>query len=114
MDVPQRVPGHLRPAGSVAGCIRTGPDTWPGKSKKVEPADKPGSVEDDHSSGTAVTGRLVRPTRRHLRAAGCRGHASLFGLAPEGVCRAASVTGDAVRSYRTISTLPAARTRLAP
>ena len=43
----------------------------PGKMK-WEPADKPGSVEGDHSSGTSVTGRLVRPTRRHLRAAGCR------------------------------------------
>jgi hypothetical protein len=38
---------------------------------EMEPADKPGSVEDDHSSGTPVTGRLVRPTRRHLRAASC-------------------------------------------
>ena len=39
--------------------------------EKWESADKPGSVEDDHSSGTPVTERLVRPTRRHLRAAGC-------------------------------------------
>src|SRR6185503_21127570 len=31
----------------------------------------------------------------------------LFGLAPGGVCRAASVAGDAVRSYRTLSPLPA-------
>ena len=31
---------------------------------------------------------------------------SLFGLAPDGACHAASVAGDAVRSYRTISTLP--------
>jgi hypothetical protein len=30
----------------------------------------------------------------------------LFGLAPGGVCRAASVAGDAVRSYRTLSPLP--------
>ena len=30
---------------------------------------------------------------------------SLFGLAPGGACHAASVTKDAVRSYRTISTL---------
>ncbi len=29
---------------------------------------------------------------------------SLFGLAPGGVCRAASVTRRAVRSYRTLST----------
>ena len=32
---------------------------------------------------------------------------SLFGFAPGGVYRAASVTKDAVRSYRTVSTLPA-------
>ena len=33
--------------------------------------------------------------------------ASLFGLAPGGVCRAADVAIRAVRSYRTISPLPA-------
>jgi len=32
---------------------------------------------------------------------------SLFGLAPGGVCRATTVTSRAVRSYRTISPLPA-------
>jgi len=31
----------------------------------VEPADKPGSVKGNHSSGTAVTNVLMRPTRRH-------------------------------------------------
>jgi len=31
---------------------------------------------------------------------------SLFGLAPDGVCRAGAVTGTAVRSYRTVSPLP--------
>ena len=31
---------------------------------------------------------------------------SLFGLAPGGACRAVFVAEDAVRSYRTISTLP--------
>ena len=31
---------------------------------------------------------------------------SLFGLAPGGACRAASVAGRAVRSYRTVSPLP--------
>ena len=31
----------------------------------VEPADKPGSVVDNHSSGTCVTTGLMRPTRRH-------------------------------------------------
>src|SRR5581483_8778054 len=38
---------------------------------------------------------------------------SLFGLAPGGVCRAADVTADAVRSYRTFSPLPQ-QTRNAP
>jgi hypothetical protein len=37
---------------------------------------------------------------------------SLFGLAPGGACRAVSVTGTAVRSYRTVSPLP--RMRNAP
>src|SRR5438552_9782156 len=35
---------------------------------------------------------------------------SLFGLAPGGVCRAVSVAGDAVRSYRTFSPLLRPRT----
>src|SRR5262245_57610087 len=34
---------------------------------------------------------------------------SLFGLAPGGVCRAGPVAGPAVRSYRTVSPLPALR-----
>src|SRR5688572_21386382 len=33
----------------------------------------------------------------------------LLGLAPGGVCRAPSVTGGAVRSYRTVSPLPPGR-----
>ena len=84
---------------------------------------KPGSVPaawagDGHSSGTPVAGRLARPTRT----AGAetrlprtrRGVPSLFGLAPGGVCRAAGVTVGAVRSYRTLSPLPAGRGRVAP
>src|SRR5882724_4807359 len=39
--------------------------------------------------------------------AGFKPLASLFGLAPGGVCRAAGVATRAVRSYRTISPLPA-------
>ena len=35
----------------------------------------------------------------------------LFGLAPGGVCRAASVTVRAVRSYRTLSPLPGPKAR---
>ena len=70
---------------------------------------------DGHSSGTLVAERLVRPTRaatrrfaRHLRIApGCL--PLLLGLAPGGVFPAAAVAGGAVRSYRTVSTLPPAR-----
>ena len=58
--------------------------------EKKESACKPGSVEDNHSSGTAVTGDLKRPTRKRAGtpAATCVA-TSLFGLAPGGVCRAA-------------------------
>ncbi len=34
----------------------------------------------------------------------------LFDLAPGGVCRAAAVASGAVRSYRTVSTLPCRNT----
>ncbi|GMR15674.1 MAG: hypothetical protein BMS9Abin30_1313 [Gammaproteobacteria bacterium] len=36
-----------------------------GSNKVWEPAGKPGSVVGNHSSGTAVTNILKRPTRRH-------------------------------------------------
>src|SRR6478609_6809663 len=57
--------------------------------KKMESACKPGSVENSHSSGIAVTGDLKRPTRKHggTPAATCVA-TFLFGLAPGGVCRA--------------------------
>ena len=68
---------------------------------------------DDHSSGTPVARRLARPTRTAARKMrppvapeGSAGQQSLFGLAPGGVCRAASVAEAAVRSYRTLSPLP--------
>src|SRR5260370_5646662 len=91
--------------------------------KKRQTACKPGSVPtrgagpwdgDGHSSGTLVAERLVRPTRaaarrsaRHSREGGCL--PLLLGLAPGGVFPAAAVAGGAVRSYRTVSPLPAAR-----
>ena len=77
---------------------------------------KPGSVPapgkpvamDGHSSGTSVTERLARPTRTTTRKHRCQlpGVSPLFGLAPGGVCRAASVAGRAVGSYPTVSPLP--------
>ena len=55
----------------------------------------PAAVQPDHS------GRAVWVTPRRL-----------FGLAPTGGCRAASVTRSAVGSYSTVSPLPVARLRL--
>ena len=91
-------------------------------SEKRQAACKPGSVPtlrramDDHSSGTSVAGRLARPTRAaaaETRLAGAGpegpvGRPPLCGLAPGGVCPATAVAGGAVRSYRTLSPLPAA------
>ena len=93
-----------------------------GRREKCQAAYKPGSVPaprgamDDHSSGTSVAGRLTRPTRAaaaETRLAGTgpegpAGRPPLCGLAPGGVYHAAAVAGSAVRSYRTLSPLPAA------
>ena len=58
----------------------------------------------DHSSGTTFARRLKQPTRM---TGGNGAHKpSLFGFAPGGVYHAATVTGLAVRSYRTLSPLP--------
>jgi hypothetical protein len=97
-------------------CCRRAPIAY-------QPACKPGSVRrrrepscDGHSSATPVARCLMRPTRT----AGS-GHRSrlrrrlrtdavvpfLFGLAPGGVYRATGVAAGAVRSYRTVSPLPA-------
>src|SRR5262249_27049004 len=69
------------------------------------------TTRDGHSSGTPVARRLKQPTRTagsgHRSRNRLRDLApSLFGLAPGGVCRAADVAVDAVRSYRTFSPLP--------
>jgi len=102
--------GRVRSSIVVSGAIR-------------QTACKPGSVRpvtrrDGHSSATRLATRLARPTRAagrecprvHVR--GCprtRRRPPLFGLAPGGVCPAAAVAGNAVRSCRTISPLPAGR-----
>src|SRR5690349_4926503 len=82
-----------------------------------QPACKPGSVRrrlaparDGHSSGTPVARRLEQPTRAadpDIDPEDCSSAPPLFGFAPGGVCRAAPVAGRAVRSYRTVSPLPA-------
>src|SRR5258708_62692 len=65
-------------------------------------------TRDGHSSATPVARRLKQPTRTatRTRVGACAPVPSLFGLAPGGVCRAVSVAGNAVRSYRTVSPLP--------
>lgn len=103
---------------------------WAGKPNSV-PQDR--SRGGDHFSGPTIARRLKRPTRGVVRdgpprAAATpisfrrsRPHSSieidnrrlsslrtrrLHGLAGGGVCRAATVAGRAVRSYRTVSPLP--------
>ena len=78
--------------------------------KKVESADKPGSVVSNHSSGTTVTSGLMQPTRKHLRARSLQSNMLPYlVLLQVGFTLPRSVTTRAVRSYRTISPLPAAR-----
>lgn len=73
-----------------------------GPDEVAEPAGKPGSVVDSHSSRRNVAVTLKQPTRRHRGPRHCLPiwSCSRWGLP----CR--SVTGLAVRSYRTISPLP--------
>ncbi len=63
---------------------------------------------DGHSSRTPVARRIKQPTRMTGpdRPEAFAPTSFLFGLAPGGVCRAVSVAGNAVRSYRTVSPLP--------
>ena len=77
------------------------------------------SLQDGHSSRPHITMRLQRPTRNFHPITGSLAvdapsrrvrtllpARSLFGLAPCGVCHAPTITGRAVRSYRTFSPLP--------
>jgi len=67
-------------------------------------ADKPGSVVDNHSSGTSVTTDLKRPTR--IR---CGPHQwiPIWSCSERGLPSPQTVASCAVRSYRTLSPLPA-------
>ena len=70
--------------------------------KRAEPADKPGSVVDSHSSRRIVADTLKQPTRTRR---GPRHKVSIWSCSRWGLpCR--SVTGLAVRSCRTLSPLP--------
>ena len=62
-----------------------------------------------HSSGPGLAPRFTQPTRPlspARQADPSKGAAVLFGLAPGGACRAASLAGRAVGSYPTVSPLP--------
>ncbi len=74
-----------------------------------ESADKPGSVVDSHSSGMHVTMHLKRPTRVQR---GPRLWTPIWSCSEWGFPSPWTVTSHAVRSYRTISTLPVCRSRL--
>lgn len=71
--------------------------------KVAEPADKPGSVVDSHSSRRRVTAALEQPTRTRR---GQRHEVPIWSCSRWGLPYR-SVAGLAVRSYRTISPLPA-------
>ena len=62
-------------------------------------------MRGDHSSRSAVTNALKRHTRTAMKKRIIMPF--LFGLAPDGVYLARAVTLAAVRSYRTLSALPA-------
>ena len=84
--------------------------------KKRESADKPGSVAGNHPSGTRVAARLERPTRKLLRAAAAGPKARVFPylvLLQVGFAVPPNVATGAVRSYRTLSPLPAPASRRA-
>jgi hypothetical protein len=82
-------------------------------SKMGELACKPGSVEGNHSSTNCVTAALQQPTRKHagltLAPSALRPRELLpyLALLQAGFSMPSSVATDAVRSYRTVSPLPA-------
>src|SRR5690606_10175689 len=103
---------HACRAARLAACTgehRRGawPLEFPRDEEVAEPACKPGSVVDSHSSRRTVTGTLKQPTRRHR---GPRHGLPIWSCSRWGLpCR--PVARLAVRSYRTISPLPAFRRR---
>ena len=107
-----------KPAGSriAAPGAASGNAVREGVGRICQSACKPGSVWRGFSATAIPLGRgsLRASCNQPGRRRGSRWmprlpRASvppLFGLAPGGVCRAASVAGGAVRSYRTVSPLP--------
>ncbi len=104
---PRGPPERMATAPYGLGLDRAPRDTASSPSeasdrKVAEPADKPGSVVDSHSSRRTVTGTLEQPTRTRR---GQRHEVPIWSCSRWGLpCR--SVARLAVRSYRTISPLP--------
>ncbi len=101
------------PSTSAPQCRRDGKEGPPSltkvrgepfEEKKKESADKPGSVESSHSSALRVAAQLKRPTRELVWAHLTLPYSVLLRV---GFALPQSVTTCAVRSYRTISPLPA-------
>jgi hypothetical protein len=85
------------------------------RQTRCQPACKPGYVWRSIERVMAIPlGRPLpaassdQPGREPRDGPGPCGPSPLFGLAPGGACRAADVAARAVRSYRTLSPLPAA------
>ena len=96
--------------------IGGGPAVFPPSPRLTyQPACKPGSVWPAARTADVTAIPLVRrlpgascnlPERLARTDPAPAPTSFLFGLAPGGVCRAVSVAGNAVRSYRTVSPLP--------
>ena len=113
-----RLPARAHGAAQIGG----GPTVLPPSPLTAyQPTCKPGSVwpAADAADVTAIPlvhrlpgascnlpERLIRTDRDVSPRKGISPAPLLFGFAPGGVCRAASVAGSAVRSYRTVSPLP--------
>ena|GEM_PF-2316141 len=78
------------------------------KGRKRKFADKPGSVERLWGHRAVIRLGVALPQHSSGLPGSGASHAiaSLFGLAPDGVCRAGPVTSPAVGFYPTISPLP--------
>jgi hypothetical protein len=120
MQARSRLPGRrahrrwplLKPAERVVPAIKCQPTYKPGSVWRVAPPRRPfvwdaacAAPQATNPGGGRDCAWTARSTRKSARAPETS-VPPLFGLAPGGVCRAASVAGGAVRSYRTVSPLP--------
>ena len=112
----------MPPRGGPSGTAFQAAKRWPSAAEsssispmscsageqKCEPADKPGSVVGNHSSGIAVTSDLKQPTRKPAgrRCVPCGTLLPYLVLLRVGFTVPRRVATRAVRSYRTFSPLP--------